>query len=361
MLGKLGTSLFALGTALMMTGTAIADDIADFYKGKVITMVISSSAGGGYDTLGRTISRHLGNFIPGNPTVVVQNMPGAGGIVATNYLYNIAAKDGTVIGGVQSNTPFEPLNGTEEAQYDPAKFNWLGSPSVETAMLAVWNTSPIQTLEDAKTQNVTVGTTGANSTPSFYARILNATVGTKLETINGFKGQNEAFLAMERGEVQGTPSLFYSSLVATRPDWLANGSIRMLLQYGPEKVEALKDVPFADDIVTDPEALALMKVAFASLSFGRPYLTPPDVPADRVAALQKGFEQMLTDPAFVEDAKNMGLDVETPRTGAQLSETLKEAYATPPQRSRSFATCSQPAANKLAPSAQRLLPSRLIQ
>lgn len=321
----------ALLVGACFSAPALADDVADFYKGKVITVVISSSAGGGYDTLARTIARHLGDHIPGNPTLIVQNMPGAGGIVATNYLYNIAAKDGTVIGGVQNNTPFEPLYGTKEAQYDATKFEWLGSPSVETGMLTVWKTSPAKTIEDAKAQTVTVGVTGANSTPSFYARLLNAALGTKLDIINGYKGQNEVFLAMERGEVQGAPSLFYSSLVATRPTWLPDGSVRVLVQFGTEKEPKLGDVPFANDLVSDPKTLDLMKVAFAPLAFGRPYLTPPEVPADRVAALRKGFEDMMKDPSFISDAEGLGLQVDSPRNGEQLADTLKEAYATSPE------------------------------
>jgi tripartite-type tricarboxylate transporter receptor subunit TctC len=331
MVRALSKYIVALLAGACLSTPALADDVADFYKGKVITVVISSSAGGGYDTLARTIARHLGDHIPGNPTLVVQNMPGAGGIVATNYLYNIAAKDGTVIGGVQNNTPFEPLYGTKEAQYDATKFEWLGSPSVETGMLTVWKTSPAMTIEDAKTQTVTVGATGANSTPSFYARLLNYTLYTKLDIISGYKGQNEVFLAMERGEVQGAPSLFYSSLVSTRPSWLPDGSVRVLVQYGTEKEAKLGNVPFANDLVSDPQKLELMKVAFAPLAFGRPYLVPPSVPADRVAALQKGFEDMMKDPAFVSDASGLGLDVDAPRTGQQLAQTLDEAYAASPE------------------------------
>lgn len=331
MIAAIGRCIGALLVGVLFGGPALADDVADFYQGKTITVVISSSAGGGYDTLARTIARHLGDHIPGKPTLIVQNMPGAGGIVATNYLYNIAAKDGTVIGGVQNNTPFEPLYGTKEAQYDATKFEWLGSPSVETGLLSVWKTSPATTVKDAQAQSVTVGATGANSTPSFYARLLNYALGTKLEVVNGYKGQNEVFLAMERGEVQGTPSLFYSTLVATRPNWLKDGSVRLLVQFGPEKEEKLDKVPFANDLVSDPQKLEVLKTAFASLAFGRPYLVPPGVPSDRVAALQKSFDEMMKDPAFVSDAQALGLDVDTPRTGAQLAETLSQAYAASPE------------------------------
>jgi tripartite-type tricarboxylate transporter receptor subunit TctC len=328
---KTSASLLAFAAGLFAGGMAMAQDVAEFYKGKTLTLISSSSAGGGYDTVARLVARHLPNHLPGNPNIVVQNMPGAGGVVATNYLYNIADKDGTVFGGVQNNTPFEPLFGTEAAQYDASKFNWLGTTSVETGMVVVWHTSHAKTIEDARNAAVSVGATGANSTPSFYARILNATVGTKFDIIYGFQGQNEVFLAMEREEVQGTPSLFYSSLRSTRPDWFEDGSVRVLLQYGPQKVEALADVPFAHDIVTDPEAIELMDVAFASLAFGRPFLLPPDVPAERVAAMQAAFEAVLKDPAFLAEAESMHLDVATPRTGAQLAETLAAAYAASPE------------------------------
>ena len=199
---------------------ASADPVADFYHGKTISLVISSSAGGGYDTLGRTVAKHMPKHIPGNPVIAVRNMPGAGGIVATNYLFTAAPKDGTVIGGVQNNTPFEPLLGTKEADYDATKFAWLGTPSQETGILAVWHGTQTKTLADARAHEITVAASGANSTPSFYARLLNAVLGTKLKIVVGYPGQNESFFAMERGEVDGYPSIFLSSLTSTRPTWI---------------------------------------------------------------------------------------------------------------------------------------------
>jgi tripartite-type tricarboxylate transporter receptor subunit TctC len=164
---------------------AKADAIADFYRGRTVTVVVSSSAAGGYDTLARLIARHMANHMPGNPVFIVRNMPGAGGMTATNFLYSNADKDGSVMGLVQNNTPFEPLFGTKEARYDPTKFNWLGSPSSETAMVLLWHTVPVNSLADLRAREVTVGVSGANSTPAFFTRLLNATLGTKMKAING--------------------------------------------------------------------------------------------------------------------------------------------------------------------------------
>src|SRR5262249_39993063 len=219
----------------LVGASARADDVADFYKGRTITMTVSSSAGGGYDTLARTVARFLSKHVPGNPIVVVRNMAGAGGIVATNFLYNNAEKDGSHIGLLQNNTPFEPLYGTKEARYEPTKFNWLGSPSVETGIFVVWNTVPVNSLDDAKAPETTVGAAGVNSTPAFYARLLNEVFGLKLKVIVGYPGQTEAFFAMERGEIDGYSSVFYSTLQATKADWLPQKKIKAIVYYGPER------------------------------------------------------------------------------------------------------------------------------
>jgi tripartite-type tricarboxylate transporter receptor subunit TctC len=315
--------------ALLLYVPAAAQPVAEFYKGKTVSLIVSSSTGGGYDTLARTIAKHLGKHIPGNPTVVVRNMPGAGGIVATNHLYNVAARDGTVIGGVQNNTPFEPLIGTKEAKYDATKFNWLGSPSIEVAILTVWHASTVDTLDQAKTREVTVGASGANSTPSFYARLLNETLGTKLKIIVGYPGQTEAFLAMERGEIDGYPSVFYSALMSTKPTWIKEKKIKLLVQYGPERQPELADVPFASDLITNSDDKLLMEAAFAPLALGRPYLMPPGVPAERVEAMRAALAATFSDREFRAEAEAIGLDINNPRTGPQTGAVVERAYKTP--------------------------------
>jgi tripartite-type tricarboxylate transporter receptor subunit TctC len=310
---------------------AEAQSAADFYKGKTLTMVVSTSAGGGYDTMARAIARHLGKHLPGEPTIVVRNMPGAGGITAMNWLYNTAEKDGTVLGLVSNNTPLDPLFGTKEARYDSTKFNWLGTPSFEVAMVLLWHTVPVRTVEDLRAKETHVGASGAVSTPAFYARLLNATLGTKMKLITGYPGQNDAFLAMERGELDGYPSVFYSALTSTRPNWLPSGQARAIVQYGPERLAQLPDVPFAPDLVTREDDKLLMQAAFAPLALGRPLLMPPGVPADRVAAMRQALTGTFADAAFKADAEKIGLIVNAQRSGDQLQQVIEKAYAAPPR------------------------------
>jgi tripartite-type tricarboxylate transporter receptor subunit TctC len=316
--------------AAAWSAPANADAIADFYKGRAVTVVVSSSAAGGYDTLARAVARHLGKHVPGNPAVIVRNMPGAGGMSATNYLYNSADKDGSVIGLVQNNTPFEPLFGTKEARYDPVKFNWLGSPSSETAMVLLWHAVPVSSLAELRTREVAVGVSGANSTPAFFTRLLNATLGTKMKAINGYPGQNDVLLAMERGELDGHPSAFFSSVRSTRPSWLRDKTARAVLQYGPQKLAELADAPFAPDLVAGEEDKLTMQAAFAPLALGRPFLIPPGVPPERVAALRAAFAATMADTEFLAEGERVGLGLNAPRTGAQIQEVMERAYRSPP-------------------------------
>ena len=312
-------------------GPALAQSPAEFYRGKTVALIISSAAGGGYDTLARVIASHLGRHIPGTPQVIVRNMAGAGGIVATNYLYNVAAKDGTVIGGVQNNTPFEPLFGTKAATYDPLKFNWLGTPSIEVAIATVWHKTPVTTWQDTRTREITMGSSGVNSTPSFYGRLLIETLGMKLKIIVGYESQTHAFLAMERGEIDGYPSVFYNSLMTTKPTWYRDKMVRLLVQMGLEKEPAIPEVPFVLDLVSNPDDKALLTASFAPLQSGRPYLMPPGVPADRVAAMQAAFMDTFKDPDFLAEANKRGLGVNSPRSGRELQELLERVYTkTPP-------------------------------
>jgi tripartite-type tricarboxylate transporter receptor subunit TctC len=310
---------------------AKADPIADFYKGRTVTVVVSSSAAGGYDTLARAVARHMGRHMPGNPVFIVRNMPGAGGMTATNFLYNNADKDGSVIGLVQNNTPFEPLFGTKEARYDPVKFNWLGSPSSETAMVLIWHAVPVSSVAELKAREVAVGVSGANSTPAFFTRLLNATLGTKMKPVNGYPGQNDVLLAMERGELDGHPSAFFSSVRSTRPAWLRDRTAKAIVQYGPEKLAELHDVPFAPDLVASDDDRLVMEAAFAPLALGRPFLVPPGIPVERLVALRQAFAATMADPDFLAEGEKMGLGLNAPRTGAQIQAVMERTYRSPPR------------------------------
>jgi len=325
----------AIAALLLMTASpamppARADGLADFYKGKTVSLVVGSSTGGGYDTMTRAVGRFIGKHIPGAPTVVVRNMPGAGGITALNYIYNSAERDGTVLALVQNNTPLEPLFGTKQARYDATKLNWLGTPSFEVAMVLLWHTVPVNSVADLRSRETQMGASGANSTPAFYARLLNATLGTRMKLVNGYPGQNDALLAMERGELDGYPSVFYSALSSTRPTWLADGTARAIVQYGPAKLPQLARVPFVPDLVSGTDKL-LLEAAFAPLSIGRPLLMPPGVPAERVAALRHALAETFADPEFLAEGDKIGLSLNDPRSGEELLRVIERAYAMPPE------------------------------
>src|SRR3981081_1715911 len=324
--------LLALGiVAGACLSQAKADVVAEFYKGRTVTVVVSSNAAGGYDTFARAIARYMGKHIPGNPALIVRNMPGAGGMTATNYLYNNADKDGSVIGLVQNNTPFEPLFGTKEARHDPVKFSGLCSPISETAMVLLWHSVPVSSLAELRVREVAVGVSGANSTPAFFARLLNATLGTRLKPINGYPGQNDVLLAMGPGGVDGHPSAFFSSVRSTRPNWLRDKTAKAIVQYGPDKLAELPDVPFAPDLVTNDEDRLVMQAAFAPLALGRPFLMPPGLPGDRVAVLRQAFAATMADPEFLAECDKIGLGLNAQRTGEQMQTVMERTYQSPPR------------------------------
>jgi tripartite-type tricarboxylate transporter receptor subunit TctC len=320
-------TLFLMALA---TGASAAP-VDEFYKGKSVTLVVGGSAGGGYDTLARVIGRYIGKHIPGDPSVVVEDMPGAGGLLATDYLFRTAARDGSLIALVENGPPLAPLFGVKEARFDSTQFNWLGTPSVETAVTLLWHSVPVNSLDDLKTRPTTMGASGTNSTQAFYTRLIDATLGAKMQAINGYKGLNETFLAMERGEIDGSPSVFYSAITSTRPRWLPDHLAKPILQYGPRPVTELAGVPFVPDLVTAPDDKLLLQAAFAPLALGRPLVMPPGVPADRVAAMRQALADTFADTAFLADAKNSGLVVNAPQTGQQLQDVIAQAYATPPR------------------------------
>jgi tripartite-type tricarboxylate transporter receptor subunit TctC len=319
----------ACAASVALCSSAHAQSAADFYRGKTVSLVVSTSTGGGYDTLARAVARFIGRHIPGNPTIVVRNMPGAGGITAVNYLYNAAEKDGSVLGLVQNGTPLEPLFGTREARYDATRFNWLGTPSFEVGMVLLWHAVPVNSVADLQTRETHVGASGLNSSPAFYTRLLNATLGTRMKLINGYPGQNDALLAMERGELDGYPSVFYSALTSTRPNWLRDKAAKAIVQYGPERLKELPGVPFAPDLLTNEDDRLLVQAAFAPLALGRPLVMPPGVPAERLEAVRKALADTFTDPEFLAEGDKMGLGLNAPRTGAQLQDVIMKAYASP--------------------------------
>ena len=317
-----------LFACLAATG-ARSESVEDFYRGKSITMLVSSSAGGGYDALSRAVARHMGKHIPGNPAILVRNMPGAGGIVAMSYIAKVAPHDGLTIAGVQNNTPYEPLFGTKEADYDSTKLTWLGTPSVETGLLIAWHASPVKSLDDARKMPMTAGASGANSTPSFYARLLNELLGLKIKVIPGFPGQNEAYLAMERGEIDSYGVTFWSSLTSTKSDWIRDKKIRALVQYGPRKEPALGDTPYGPDLVKNEDDKLLFEAAYAPLAAGRPFVAPPDLPPDRAKALRDAMLATFKDLEFLAEAAKQHLEINKPTSGEEMQAQVARVYKMP--------------------------------
>jgi tripartite-type tricarboxylate transporter receptor subunit TctC len=327
----LAASAVAFAALSLTMSDARADAAADFYKDKRIDLIISSTVGGGNDLSARLIARHFSKNMPGNPGIVPRNMPGAGGVTAANHLYNIAPRDGLAIGMVQNSALFEPLFGNDKAIFDVAKFNWLGSPSKDVGVLILWHTVPVNTIEDARKRGLMLGVSGGlNATPAFYARVLAYVFDINIKMIAGYPGQSEAFLAMERGENEGYPSVFWSSLKVVKPDWIREKKIKMIMHFGSKPHPELANVPFAVNLLKDkPEKRQLMEVASAPLAVGRPMLAPPGVPADRVRALQDALAATLKDPAYLAECEKQNLECGDPTTGAELAKIIADTYNAP--------------------------------
>ena len=325
-------ALAALLTAAVAlpTPARAQDAIADFYKGKTVSMVIGLSPGGGYDIYARIIGRHLARNIPGQPSFVPRNMTGAGGLVAANHLYNVAPKDGTVLGAPQRGVPFEPLTGSGEskAQFDPLKFEWIGSANSETSIAVAWHTAGITSYKDLLTKEIVFAGTGAGTESVVMPYVMGNLLGFKVKVIAGYPGGSEMDLAMERGEVGGRGTYSWSSFVAKRMDWLRDKQVVILYQQALVKHPDLPDVPLVLDLAKNEADRQILELEMIPLLFGRPYMAPPGTPKDRVAALRKAFDDTMKDPLFIAESEKTKLEIE-PVSGQQLEELLKKAYATP--------------------------------
>ncbi|MDX1484513.1 MAG: tripartite tricarboxylate transporter substrate-binding protein [Alphaproteobacteria bacterium] len=311
--------------AIAASGTATADPVRDFYKGKRMTMFVGSGAGGGYDTYTRAFVRTYRKHIPGQPKMVVKNMQGAAGLRVTNYMYNKAKRDGSHVASTFNTMMLEPLLGNRKAKFDVFKFNWLGSLGKLLAICTTWHTSPIKTLEDAKKRPINVSATGATSNMSKMPRIFNWAVGTQFRVIQGYSTAGSR-LALERGEVEGICGLGYSTMLAANPDWILQGKLNILAQIGLYKHPKLPHVPSILQNITDEKARKVVELLLIAQEPGRPYVAPPEVPADRVAALTAAFEAAAKDPAFLADAKKLRLEI-TFVDAKTIQGLHKRAYA----------------------------------
>lgn len=327
-------SLGALVAGLLAASCAQAQDagssVAAFYKGKQTTIIVGSSPGGGYDTYARLLARHMGKHIPGNPNIIVQNMPGAGSNVAANYVYNVAPKDGSVIAALQSGVVLEPLLGKTPIKHDPSKSIYLGSANDDIYICIARSDSPVAKFSDAFTKELLMAASQSSST-SDYPAVVNTVLDTKFKIITGYPGSREISLAIERGEAQGACGLAWPSISVTQPGWFSTGNVRVILQthaIGHPDLNK-QGVPLAHTFAKTDDERAMLDLFFSQSRFGRPFVVAPDVPKDRVAALRKAFDASIKDPELRAEAAKARLDVDAV-SGEDLQALVAKVYASPP-------------------------------
>jgi tripartite-type tricarboxylate transporter receptor subunit TctC len=331
------TALAALAIAGLASTTSRvrADDTsaADFYRGKTIQFLIGGAPGVSYDLVGRVIAAHMSRHLPGQPIFVAQNMPGATSLVMTNYLYNQASRDGTVIGMPNDNIILEPQlhmlsRDGGNVRFDLNRFAWLGTPVQEPQIMLLSADAPAHSLEGMKHVKVLMGSSGTGADNYALPTIVNKVFGTKIDIVLGYQGPNDILLAMERGEVQGI-SAGLSTLVVNRPQWLHDGKAALIMQFGLERLKGFETLPTAIELAPNDDARAIFRMIASKFTLARPLALPPDVPSDRVRALRAAFDATMRDTAFLSDAEKIGLDID-PMGGEQMTKVIQQILATPP-------------------------------
>ena len=324
MTARLRFVIALLGAVLAWPAGGSAQTVEQFYKGKPLTMIV----GGGYDVYARAFARHLSKHIPGHPNIVAKNVPAAGGLTAANMLYTTAEKDGSTIAAFPNNVPMDALLENPGARYDALKFNWLGSIGKLQNVCASWHTSPVKTIEAARAREVIVAAAGAASNTAIMPKVLNALLGTRFKVITGYDPGSGLTLSIERGEAEGICGLSWSTMKASRPHWIRERLLNVIVQMGLQKLADLPDVPAALDLVSDRDSRQVLELILMRQEPGRPFAAPPGTPADRVAALRQAFEETLKDPEFVAEVDRLQLEIE-PLTGAQIDSLLAKAASAP--------------------------------
>lgn len=322
-------AIVTLALAVVLGGAARADPITDFYRGRSISLILSAGAGGGYASYAEAFAPYFAAHIPGKPNIVIQNMPGGGGLRAMLYLNAVAPKDGTTLGLVHSSVPFAPLYGIAAARFDPRRMNWIGSIDASTGICVAWHTSGIATWRDLLTKPFTVGSTGAGSQMETMPIMLDRLFGAKIKVVAGYVGGNDIYLAMERGEIQGRCGGLISSIKSTRPDWFPQHKINVPIQIAERRNPLFPNVPAVGEFAKDARTQNILRLLLSPLKMDRPILAPPGVPTERVAALRAAFHAAMHDPGFVAQAEKQHLEIGEV-TGAEVAQVLDEAFAMPP-------------------------------
>ncbi len=315
-----------LATLVAFGGVAGADDIADFYKGRDVSMIIGYSVGGGYDAYARLLARYIGKHIPGAPSIIPQQMTGAGSLRSANYIYSVAAKDGSVFGTFSRSMGIAPL--MSQAEFDSRKFSWLGSVTDDNTTCVMSDKSPIKNWNDFLTKPSKLGGLGADADPDIWALLYKNVFGAKVQLVTGYPGTNDVTLAMERGEVDGLCGLSWSTIKTRHDDWLSDHSVNIIVQAALKKEPEMASVPLATDLVSNPQQLQILRLLLASQAMARPFAAPPGVPEDRKKALIAAFDATMTDADFLAEAQKLNFDVR-PVTAATIDALLAEVYATP--------------------------------
>ena len=320
----------ALGAAaISFIGPAIADPIADFYRGRTVTVFAGTTAGGTYDLYARTIARHLGAHLPGSPTVIVQNMPGAASLVAAGHVYNVAPQDGTALAGLASTLPLQPLIDPAAAQrIDPVKINWLPSPSDYGVVMLVRGDFAVKNVADMTTRETAMGTISPGMLPAVLAATTNAVLGSRIKSINGHPDIASALLALDRGEIDGYPTVPYDLIKRTYAKKVEEGKYRVVLQFGAVKSPDFPDAPLVTELITSPEDRMLMDLVLGPLKTGYTFMMGPKVPKERALAMRRAFMDTFVDPKFLADAERATLNI-APISGERIEEMIRQAYASP--------------------------------
>lgn len=316
----------ALAGASPVCAQSASSSPAEFYKGRNVSIIVGFSPGGSFDLYARTVSRHIGRHIPGNPTVVVQNMPGAGSLKAVDYLFSVAPRDGTVLATFNHTIPIEPLLG--RAKFDPRQLEWLGSVASESSVCLASARSGAKSIEDLKRLSLALGGTGRGSDTDMFATVIKTTLGFPVRLVTGYPGTTEIMLAVQKGELDGFCGIFYSSLLLLDPALVKSGQINIFAQAAVERDPALPDVPMLLDYAKDDRQRQIMMLLIGPQIMARPFAMPPGTPAARVEAVRRAFEATMADPAFLADTSSSRMVVK-PVSASRISETLDQLYKTP--------------------------------
>jgi tripartite-type tricarboxylate transporter receptor subunit TctC len=322
---------FALPISLLfLQGPAHAQSLEEFYKQNRLTLIVGYAAGGAYDAYTRLLARHIGRHIPGTPTIVVQNMPGAGSVVAANYVFNVAPADGSVLGAFHQRIGVEPkLQPTKQLRFDGREFTWIGSLAKNVSVCVTWHAAGLRTVDDLKAREITAGASANVDSAAVFARATNAVLGTRMKLITGY-GSEETNLALERGEIEARCGWGYASLMATRSEWVKENKVNIPLVFGMERLAELPQTPTLMEFVKKPEDKGALEVLLATQDIARPIAGPPRMPKDRAQALRNAFDKALADPQLLAEAKKSAIDLE-PVSGVEIEKLIRRLYDLPPE------------------------------